>query len=86
MALASPSRPQRDEKARLNDLSPGSELAREIRKIRPDIPIVLMSGCVTPAPTERARTLGIAEVLPKPLVQGDMARGLAKALQRSLAA
>jgi PAS domain S-box-containing protein len=64
----------------------GSELAREIRKIRPDIPIVLMSGYVTPALIARARELGIAEVLPKPLVQGDIARGLASALQRSTAA
>jgi CheY-like chemotaxis protein len=34
----------------------GSELAREIRRIRPDIPIVLMSGYVTPgADRSRAR-------------------------------
>ena len=33
----------------------GSELAREIRRIRPDIPIVLMSGYVTPALIDRAR-------------------------------
>ena len=64
----------------------GSELAREIRKIRPDIPIVLMSGYVTPALTARAQELGIAEVLPKPLVQGDIARGLASALQRATTA
>ncbi len=64
----------------------GSELAREIRKIRPDIPIVLMSGYVTPALTARAQELGIVEVLPKPLVQGDIARGLASALQRATTA
>jgi PAS domain S-box-containing protein len=58
----------------------GSELAREIRRVRPDLPIVLMSGFVSPALTARARELGIAEVLAKPLVSGDIARSLAAVL------
>src|SRR6185436_17023852 len=58
----------------------GSELAREIRRIRPGIPIVLMSGFVSPALSVRAKELGIAEVLAKPLVAGDIARSLAGAL------
>ena len=41
----------------------GCELAREIRRIRPDIPIVLMSGYVTQALIDRARELGIKDVL-----------------------
>lgn len=59
----------------------GSELAREIRRIRPDIPIVLMSGYVTHALTLRARDAGVVEVLAKPLVQGEIARSLAGALR-----
>ena len=58
----------------------GSELAKEIRAIRPDMPIVLMSGYVSPALLARARELGVAEVLAKPLVERDIARGLAGAL------
>jgi len=58
----------------------GSELAREIRRIRPDIPIVLMSGYVTPVLAARARDLGIAEVLAKPLVAHEIARSLANVL------
>ncbi|MEJ8825830.1 PAS domain-containing protein [Variovorax humicola] len=58
----------------------GSELARELRRIRPDIPILLMSGYVTPALTTRAREIGVQEVLAKPLVAGDIACSLAKAL------
>jgi PAS domain S-box-containing protein len=61
----------------------GSELAREIRKIRPDIPIVLMSGYVTPALATRARDAGVVEVLNKPLVRRDIARSLAGALRAS---
>jgi len=60
----------------------GSELALAIREIRGDIPIVLMSGYVTPAMTQRARDAGVAEVLAKPLVARDIARSLAGALQR----
>ena len=58
----------------------GSELAREIRRIRPDIPIVLMSGYVTPALIERAHDLGIKEVLAKPLAAREIASSLAGAL------
>jgi len=62
----------------------GSELAREIRLIRPDIPIVLMSGFVSPALLGRARELGVMEVLAKPLVERDIARGLANALRNGV--
>jgi CheY-like chemotaxis protein len=60
----------------------GSELALELRRIRPDIPILLMSGYVTPALSARAREAGVHEVLAKPLVIGEIAGSLAKALQR----
>jgi CheY-like chemotaxis protein len=58
----------------------GCELAREIRRIRPDIPIVLMSGYVTPSLIDRAHDLGIVDVLAKPLAERDMARSIADAL------
>jgi CheY-like chemotaxis protein len=58
----------------------GSELARAIREIRGDIPIVLMSGYVTAALTHRARDAGVLDVLAKPLVARDIARSLADAL------
>ena len=61
----------------------GSELVAEIRKIRPDLPIVMMSGYVTAALSERAREAGVAEVLAKPLAARDIARSLANALQGS---
>jgi CheY-like chemotaxis protein len=61
----------------------GSELAREIRRLRPEIPIVLMTGYVTPALSARARDIGITEVLGKPLVARDIARSLSSALAPS---
>jgi CheY-like chemotaxis protein len=59
----------------------GSELALEIRKVRADMPIVLMSGYVTPALAERAHRAGVVEVLSKPLASRDIARSLANALR-----
>ena len=61
----------------------GSELALEIRRVRADLPIVLMSGYVTPALLERSQRAGVVEVLSKPLASRDIARGLANALQGS---
>jgi PAS domain S-box-containing protein len=60
----------------------GSELTIEIRKIRPNIPVVLMSGYVTPALSARAQDAGVVEVLAKPLVSREIARSLASALAR----
>jgi FixJ family two-component response regulator len=47
------------------------------------MPVVLMSGFVSPALAARARELGIVEVLSKPLVERDIARGLDTALHRA---
>ncbi|HJY76599.1 MAG TPA: PAS domain S-box protein, partial [Burkholderiales bacterium] len=58
----------------------GSDLVREIRKLRSDIPIVIMSGVVTPALSARARELGATEVLAKPLAERELARSLAAAI------
>jgi signal transduction histidine kinase/CheY-like chemotaxis protein len=59
----------------------GSDLARAIRAIRADLPIVLMSGVVSPALSARARDIGIIDVIAKPLVSRDIARTLATALR-----
>lgn len=60
----------------------GIELARAIRQIRPDVPIVLMSGFVSPALVARVQEIGVSEVLSKPLVARDIARLVASALRR----
>jgi PAS domain S-box-containing protein len=59
----------------------GSELARAARALRPDLPIVLMSGFVTPPLQQRARELGAAAVLAKPLAAADIAAALVRALR-----
>src|SRR6202021_4222638 len=45
----------------------GTELASEIRRLRPAIPIILMSGYGGAQLTNRAADIGVDAVLPKPL-------------------
>ncbi len=61
----------------------GTALAREIRLLRPDIPIVLMSGYSGAQLLDRARAAGIREVLRKPLQSRDIAECLGR-VSRSL--
>ena len=58
----------------------GTELAREIRLMRPDIPIILMSGHGGAALAQRAAAIGVREVLHKPLQRVDLAEALAHAI------
>ncbi|MBX3744543.1 MAG: response regulator [Verrucomicrobiae bacterium] len=44
----------------------GIELASELRRIRPDVPMVLTSGCIRPEDLEMATRLGRTEVVGKP--------------------
>jgi predicted ATPase/signal transduction histidine kinase/CheY-like chemotaxis protein len=58
----------------------GTELAREIRQLRPDISIILVSGYGGTQLSERAQAAGITDVLRKPLVRRDIAESVARAL------
>jgi PAS domain S-box-containing protein len=60
----------------------GSALIRRMRALRPALPILLMSGYLSAAVTERAREAGATEVLKKPL----SARQLQMAVERVLPA
>jgi signal transduction histidine kinase len=61
----------------------GSALIREVRRIRPAIPIVLMSGFVGAPAMHDARELGANDVLRKPLLARDLATSLARVLHAS---
>jgi PAS domain S-box-containing protein len=58
----------------------GTELAREIRQLRPEISIILTSGYSGGQLRERALAAGIIDVLHKPLIRRDIAEPLARAL------
>jgi signal transduction histidine kinase/CheY-like chemotaxis protein len=59
----------------------GTELAREIRRIRPAVPIILMSGHGGAQLAKRAGAIGVNEVLRKPLQSRDLAESLARVLR-----
>ena len=58
----------------------GADLARELLRIRPDIPIVLASGYVRPEDVESARKHGVRDVILKPNSIDDLARVIDKTL------
>jgi signal transduction histidine kinase/ActR/RegA family two-component response regulator len=63
----------------------GSELAAAVRRLRPEVPVLMMSGYVSPALAARAQAAGVREVLAKPLVTRDIAQALAAALSAATA-
>jgi FixJ family two-component response regulator len=58
----------------------GTELAREIHRLRAEIPVVLMSGYGGTTLAARAAAVGVREVLRKPLESRDLAESLARVL------
>jgi len=61
----------------------GSQLAAQIAAIRPDIPIILMSGYAGPTLAARAHAAGARDVLAKPLQSRDIGKALASALGKN---
>jgi len=58
----------------------GTQLTEQIAAIRPDVPIILMSGYAGPTLTARAHAAGARDVLAKPLQSHDIAKALGTAL------
>jgi len=61
----------------------GTGLARALRRHRPDLPIVLVSGYSGPILTQDALAAGVSELLTKPLQSRDIATTLARVLHRA---
>jgi PAS domain S-box-containing protein len=59
----------------------GTELARQIRQLRPDVAIILMSGHGGAQLAERAAAMGVNEVLHKPIRGRDLAESFARVLR-----
>ena len=60
----------------------GVDLARGIRQVRSDIPIILSSGYADEVPEETLKGLGIVEVLPKPFQMQTLGGAVARATAR----
>jgi len=61
----------------------GTELAALLRRLRNDLPIVLVSGYIGPMLAERAHGAGVIEILKKPVQSREIAEALAHALRRT---
>jgi CheY-like chemotaxis protein len=74
-------RPQRVDAILTDESMPdltGTELAREVRRVRSAVPIILMSGYGGTQLASRAAEIGVNEVLRKPLQRRDLAESLAR--------
>ncbi|MBS0446860.1 MAG: response regulator [Proteobacteria bacterium] len=60
----------------------GTDLARRFRALRPDVPILLVSGYGGTNLDERARAAGVSTVLQKPLHRAELGARLAQAFAR----
>jgi CheY-like chemotaxis protein len=58
----------------------GTDLAAALRRIRPDLPIVIASGFLDPTTEETARRIGVNELLHKPITIEMLGRAVARAL------
>jgi len=52
---------------------PGSELAKKIIQIRPDIPIIMCTGYSPMISKEKAKEIGIEQFVMKPVSREDLA-------------
>jgi signal transduction histidine kinase/ligand-binding sensor domain-containing protein/ActR/RegA family two-component response regulator len=60
----------------------GIQLAQEIKKIKPDIPIILCSGYSVSFTGEQIKTLGISDFIMKPIVKSELAQVVRRVLDR----
>ena len=61
----------------------GDKLAIELMRIRPAIPIILCTGFSEYITKEKAQSIGIQELLLKPIVMTDLARGVRQVIDQS---
>jgi signal transduction histidine kinase/ActR/RegA family two-component response regulator len=59
---------------------PGDALVKEIRRIRPDLPVILITGASARMDKNRAERLGINALLYKPMIGKEMAMAIRRVL------
>jgi DNA-binding response OmpR family regulator len=61
----------------------GDQLARALREIRPSLPIILMSGSISELTVQRARVIGVAAVLQKPVSIDELVAAVGSVFERA---
>ncbi|MGE4292472.1 MAG: response regulator [Desulfovibrio sp.] len=59
----------------------GVELSQELLKIRPDLPVILCTGFSDTNTVERARSLGICDVIMKPILKSKLVQSVSGLLE-----
>jgi len=62
----------------------GIFLMREVKKSRPDLPIIVMSGYPTPETVADVLSLGATQFIPKPFRPDELAKVVRQALQKAI--
>lgn len=76
-------RPERFDALLTDELMPdlsGTQLAQQVRELRPDLPVVVASGYGGPDLQQKARDTGVARVVTKPFESAHIAQALSEAL------
>ena len=60
----------------------GLEVAKELQRIRPGLPVVITSGYITEELTASARAVGVREVVYKPNTVDELCATLQRLLER----
>ncbi|WP_347231965.1 response regulator [Pseudodesulfovibrio sp. S3] len=60
----------------------GMEFAREVLKIRPDIPIILCTGFSDAVSYDRLRDIGIGDFIMKPILKNDLVASISRLLSQ----
>ena len=58
----------------------GDELAKKLMAIRSDIPVILCTGFSARITEEKAKSIGIRELVSKPILRRDIAEAIRKVL------
>jgi len=59
---------------------PGTQLADEVARVRPELPVLLITGYLDRGQDETVRRTGVREVLRKPLSPEELGAALRRAL------
>ncbi len=60
----------------------GDELAKTMREIRPDIPIILCTGYNKKLNTEKAKSIGVQTLMIKPIEYNELAKAVRSVLDK----
>ena len=58
----------------------GTDLVRELRSVRPDLPVVMITGYATPSSNAQALEAGATDFLPKPFDEEELLAVVRRAL------